>query len=371
MIVICAGTPFDGHRFSERQLADPLSSLIPVLYVDPPLSVLHSQHRSLSPKLQQVSHQLWRLIVPTPPGPQRRLLAGIAGRAMRRALRQAVKEINYDVAAVLLATTSPLFGVSGEALRVLWGTDDFVAGAKLMGVSARRLRTEERRRLREADLALTVSIALGDRWRAAGVESRLFLNGVEYDLFSACDETKAPEDVVLSPPIAGYFGHLSERIDLHLLESVAASGHSLLLVGPCQATFDMSRLDALLRLPNVQWVRERPMAEMPAYLGLIDVGLVPYTDTPFNRASFPLKTLEYLAGGRAVVSTPLPAIDLLDTDLVTCAAGAKSFANEVGRLLGQHATPDVVARRRSFAQTHSWQHRAEQLVELIASAGRS
>jgi teichuronic acid biosynthesis glycosyltransferase TuaH len=371
MIVICAGTPFDGHRFSERQLADPLSRHVPVLYVDPPVSILHSRRRPSGPRLQQISQQLWRLSIPTPPGPHRQVLARVAGRVMRRALRRAVADLECDVAAVLLATTAPLFGVSGEALRVLWGTDDFVAGAELMGVSARRLRAEERRRLREADLALTVSTALGERWRAAGVDSRLFLNGVEYDLFSACDKLGAPEDVVLPPPIAGYFGHLSDRIDLRLLESVASHGHSLLLVGPCQATFDMKRLDRLLRLPNVQWVPGRPMAELPAYLGLIDVGLVPYTNTPFNRASFPLKTLEYLAGGRAVVSTPLPAVDLLETDLVTCAGDEESFANEVERLLGQQATPELVEQRRSFAQGHSWEHRAEQLLELITSRRRT
>jgi teichuronic acid biosynthesis glycosyltransferase TuaH len=290
---------------------------------------------------------------------------------MRRALRQAVADLHFDVTAVVLATTSPLFGVSGEALRILWGTDDFVAGAELLGVSARRLRAAEHKRLQEADLALTVSTALGERWRSTGADTSLFLNGVAYDLFSACDKTDAPADVVLPPPIAGYFGHLSARLDLRLLESVAARGHSLLLVGPCHATFDMRRLDSLLRLPNVQWVRGRPMAELPSYLGLIGVGLVPYADTPFNRASFPLKTLEYLAGGRAVVSTPLPAVDLLETGLVTCAGSQESFANEVGRLLGRQATPELVERRRRFAQTQSWDHRAEQLLELIASRRRA
>jgi len=113
------------------------------------------------------------------------------------------------------------------------------------------------------------------------------------------------------------------------------------------------------------------MAELPSYLGLIGVGLVPYADTPFNRASFPLKTLEYLAGGRAVVSTPLPAVDLLETGLVTCAGSQESFANEVGRLLGRQATPELVERRRRFAQTQSWDHRAEQLLELIASRRRA
>jgi teichuronic acid biosynthesis glycosyltransferase TuaH len=371
MFVICAGTPFDGHRFSERQLADPLSRRVPVLYVDPPLSVVRRRGGSLTPSLQQVSEQQWRLSIPTPPGPHRRLLAGVAGHVMRRALRRAIADLSYHVEAVILATTAPLFGASSDGLRVLWGTDDFVAGAELMGVSARRLRAEERRRLREADLALTVSTALGERWSAAGVETVLFLNGVEFDVFSRCDETEAPEDVTLPGPVAGFFGHLSERIDLRLLEAVAARGVSLLLVGPCQPTFDMGRLDSLLRLPNVQWVGGRTMVELPAYLGLVGVGLVPYSDTPFNRASFPLKTLEYLAGGRAVVSTPLPAVDVLETDLVTCAAGPEAFADAVERLLAEPVPAGLVERRRSLARAHSWDHRAEQLVELVARHRRS
>jgi teichuronic acid biosynthesis glycosyltransferase TuaH len=371
MFVIYAGTAFDGHRFSERQLADALSIHVPVLYVDPPLSVLHNQSGSVRPKLQEVSRQLWRLTIPTPPGPYRRFLAGLAGWVMRRAVRRAVARLGYVVDVVLLATTSPLFGATAEGLRVLWGTDDFVAGAELMGVSARRLRKEERRRLREADLALTVSTALGDRWRSAGVDTCLFPNGVEYDLFSTCDETEAPDDVALPPPIAGYFGHLSERIDLRLLEAIAGQRHSLLLVGPCQPTFELSRLDSLLALPNVQWVGGRSMGELVAYLGVVEVGLVPYSDTAFNRASFPLKTLEYLAGGRAVVSTPLPAVALLGTDLVTCAEGGEAFAEAVGRLLAQPASPELVERRRSFARAHSWPHRAEQLLEIVARHRRS
>jgi teichuronic acid biosynthesis glycosyltransferase TuaH len=35
--------------------------------------------------------------------------------------------------------------------------------------------------------------------------------------------------------------------------------------------------------------RSRPL---PGYLRMMDVGLVPYRDSPFNRGSFPLKTLE-------------------------------------------------------------------------------
>ena len=62
---------------------------------------------------------------------------------------------------------------------------------------------------------------------------------------------------------------------------------SLLLVGPRQATFEIAKLDRLLASPNVQWVGAKNFQELPSYLRVIDVGLTPYSQSDFNRASFP------------------------------------------------------------------------------------
>ena len=94
---------------------------------------------------------------------------------------------------------------------------------------------------------------------------------------------------------------------------------------------------------------------------------MPYRDSPFNRGSFPLKTLEYLAAGRAVVATDLPAIRWLATELVCIADGAAGFADQVDRLLAQPGTPDMLARRQAFAARHSWAGRAAEIHEAIAA----
>ena len=65
---------------------------------------------------------------------------------------------------------------------------------------------------------------------------------------------------------------------------------------------------------------------------------MPYRDTPFNRGSFPLKTLEYLAAGRAVVATDLPAIRWLNTDLISVATTPAAFADHVARLASEPRT---------------------------------
>lgn len=375
LVVICAGTAFDGHPFSERQLSLALAKLGPVLYVDPPLSIRAAIGPGLSSlrasRLVEVEKDLWRLTVVTTPGPHRSGSGAIADAIMRAALRRALRHFDDGVEAVILATTAPMFGGGGERVRVLWGTDDFVAGASLMGVSQRRLRRRERSRLNEADLALAVSEQLAARWRSSGLDVRLYPNGVDYALFKTSQEVAGASDVVLRPPIAGFIGHLSDRIDVELLDAVAARGHSLLLVGPRQRTFSMERISMLLARPNVQWIGARPIETLPSYLRLVTVGLVPYTDTAFNRASFPLKTLEYLAAGLPIVSTPLPANALLGADTVVSAAGPEAFADAVGSMLSAHHSSQTVASRQAVAARFAWSERASELLAILESSAPS
>jgi len=94
------------------------------------------------------------------------------------------------------------------------------------------------------------------------------------------------------------------------------------------------------------------------------VGLVPYADSAFNRGSFPLKTLEYLAGGRATIATDLPSVRWLSTDLVT-RASSEQFAGAVEMALSIPTDPAVVDSRRAFARTHDWDQRAREFGAAI------
>jgi teichuronic acid biosynthesis glycosyltransferase TuaH len=160
-------------------------------------------------------------------------------------------------------------------------------------------------------------------------------------------------------------GRLSRRVDLGLLEAVADAGHPLLLVGGLRPDLDRARLQRLLGSSNVQWLGERPYEEIPALLGAMDVGLLPYRDTPFNRRSFPLKLLEYLGAGVAPVATDLPAVRWLGTDLVRVATDPSSFASAVADALATAGDPDERARRTAFAGRHDWSRRAADYVALL------
>jgi teichuronic acid biosynthesis glycosyltransferase TuaH len=290
--------------------------------------------------------------------------------ALRRAVREVTGEPRGPVAAIVCTRLNESWPDLPARTRVAYATDDVVAGADLFGVPAARLAKLERAALRGADMVAVVSPVLRDRYAAEGFDATLVPNGCDPQAYAAVDREPGAADVKLTGPVAGFVGHVNDRIDLTLLEAVADQGISLLVVGPLDRRSHAERFEALCSRPNVQWVGPRPFEELPGYLRFIDVGLTPYVDSAFNRASFPLKTLEYLAAGRAAVATDLPAHRWLNTDLVRIATGAADFVAAVADALATPRTNEIVATRRSFAQRHTWRARAAAMAELIEGTGR-
>jgi glycosyltransferase involved in cell wall biosynthesis len=111
---------------------------------------------------------------------------------------------------------------------------------------------------------------------------------------------------------------------------------------------------------------------VPAMLGIMDVAAAPY----LNRSSFyfsPLKVLEYMAAGRAIVASALGQITELIEDgvngLLVGAGNSKALAAALVRL-----TADAGMRRRlgaaaraSVTQRHTWDGVAARIFELVDS----
>jgi len=369
LVVFCAATAWDGNRFPDQHMAERLASFARVLYVDPPLSVVRAPRRHGVPmmrsSLQQIDDTLFRLTPISLPRPLRPGIRALTYAHLRRLVARAVADLGGPVRALVVASLSPMFTACEAELRVLYGTDDFVAGGEILGLPDGWLRQREVQQLAEADLAVAVSQNLADKWSAMGTDTVLLPNGCDDQQFKHADLAPWPDDVSLPPPIAGFVGHISDRIDMRLLDAVADQGHSLLLVGPRQDSFDWARIERLLQLPNVQWVGNKTFEELPSYLRVMKVGLVPYADNEFNRSSFPLKTLEYLAAGRATVATDLPAIRWLGTDVITIASGHEEYAKAVTAALDAPEDPIEADRRRLVAVDHSWDRRAEDFARLL------
>jgi teichuronic acid biosynthesis glycosyltransferase TuaH len=373
LLVVCAANKYDGIKLADQHMAEQLSALGPVLYVDPPVSPVNSlrkresDHSLKGPRLRLEAPGLARLTPVVQPFPSRRGMTGVTTALTARYLRKAVSHLGGRVSAVISAWPQyPVFGRCGEEVRVYWAQDDFVGGAELLGLNAKLIDARERRVASAADLIIAANPVVAGTWRDRGFSPVIIPFGADVAAYRDIEQAPVPPDVDLPPPIVGVVGQINERTDLRLLEAIARRGRSLLLVGPADPRFEPQRFDALRQRDNVCWVGPKPFQALPGYLRLIDVGVVAYGDSPFNRGSFPLKTLEYLAAGRGVVATDLPAIRWLATDLVSVATTPELFADEVDRLLGEPRTRVLMAARQAFAAQHSWAQRAAAIRAAIA-----
>ncbi len=240
---------------------------VPVLYVDPPMSRLTARRNPAlaacvnGPALRMQAPGLARLTPIVQPFPSRRGMTTLTTALSRTDPAPGDAPVS---AATSARSSRPgrctrCSGAATRRSRVYWAQDDFVGGAELLGLNAARLAAGELRSVRSADLIIAANPAVADSWRARGYDPALIPYGADVAAYASCRWTSRARRMWCSPlPIAGFVGHINSRIDLGLLEAIAARGRSLLLVGPRNAAFEPARWAALVDRPNVQWVGAKP-----------------------------------------------------------------------------------------------------------------
>lgn len=187
-----------------------------------------------------------------------------------------------------------------------------------------------------------------------------FPSGVDLPHFrtalSAHDYHPAVKD--LPRPVFGYFGAIDERLDWALISQLAAAtSGSIMLAGPLlQSPPD---LPANVHLPG-----GLPYTELPQLLAGFDVALIPFRDSPLVSYISPTKTPEYLAGGKPVVSTPIPDVVTDYGDIVHVAPAGSQF---VERAIAAAETPPAAAHLAAEAEARAmtWDNIAKEMHGLV------
>ncbi len=215
-----------------------------------------------------------------------------------------------------------------------------------------------------ADLIFVVSPYLQEQHRRNGREAVLLPNAVDTTFFAQAlhDSTPIPADLrALPSPRIGFVGWLHPKwIDIDLLLSLARCrpDWSFAVIGP-KVDWHPTNLPS-----NLYLIGQRPYHQIPAYLKGLDVCLVPFKDNAITLGASPLKLYEYLAAGRAVVSTPVPDLSTF-ADVVWCAQNKEGFLDLIEEALQTAHDPVLQRQRLEAVAPHSWERRAEFAIQHI------
>ena len=186
-------------------------------------------------------------------------------------------------------------------------------------------RRMETRVLQRADAALTISRGMLEEIAQRGVERhKLFQvpNGVDAALFAVRprDEALAEQLGLQGNVVAGFIGSLYEFEGLECL--IEAMGHirqsvpgaKLLIVGGGEQESVLPGVVERLGLQQqVRLVGRVPHSEVGRYYSLMDVLVYPRVDNRTTRLTTPLKPLEAMAMGKAVVGSDVGGVrEILD-----------------------------------------------------------
>jgi glycosyltransferase involved in cell wall biosynthesis len=169
----------------------------------------------------------------------------------------------------------------------------------------KQLLPREAELFQQADLVFTGGHALYEAKRRLHHNIHAFPSSVDRAHFEQARKSQPdPDDQArIARPRLGFYGVIDERMDLALLDGLAAlrPHFQIVMLGP------VVKIDPadLPRRPNIHYLGGKSYAELPRYLAGWDVAIMPFAKNESTRFISPTKTPEYLAAGKPVVSTSI------------------------------------------------------------------
>jgi UDP-galactopyranose mutase len=177
-----------------------------------------------------------------------------------------------------------------------------------------------------------------------------------------------PDQAAIPRPRLGFFGVIDERMDLDLLDRLAGAhpDWQIVMIGPVVKI----RKDSLPRRPNIHYLSQRSYRDLPSYLSNWAICLLPFARNEATRFISPTKTLEYMAAGKMIVSTPIRDVAGPYGRIVYLGETADEFIAACERALA--APPGEIRTRvagmREVLSRTSWDATVAEMGKLIALA---
>lgn len=227
--------------------------------------------------------------------------------------------------------------------------------------------------LKAADIVFTGGPSLYRAKKDRHPNVHCFPSSVDAAHFGAARElhTEPGDQAGLTRPRLGFFGVIDERIDLDLIAALADArpDYQVVMIGP------VVKIDpaSLPQRTNIHYLGQKNYRELPAYLAGWDVCLLPFALNDATKFISPTKTLEYMAAGKSIVSTPITDVVEPYANVVYIAHQREQFIESCDRALklSQDDRRVLTDKMNTVLARTSWDATVEAMADIIATAIQS
>ena len=282
-------------------------------------------------------------------------------------VRQIKEAVDAEHRQVLVFITHPKFAPyldHFDGVPIVYFAEDAFS---LMPSWTEQTNRMQERLVKRADLIVTCATSVAKQLPGDGPsKARILHNGVDYAAFNVPDAVRCPDDLAAVPePRIGYTGTINLKVNFNLIATIARRrpDWNWVLVGPVgigrdesfESNRDAAHSIAVCReLPNVHFLGCKPFFDLPLYMANMDVNTMCYrTDgSGWWKAIDPLKTNEYLAVGKPVVSADLVNVRPF-SDCIDIVRTEEEWMAAIEKALGEDYS-DRLALGRARAKHNDW-----------------
>jgi len=192
----------------------------------------------------------------------------------------------------------------------------------------------------------------------SSIDKHHFLSARQYKI-EQDDQANIPH------PRLGFYGVLDERLNLQLIEDMAALRQHwhFIYIGPV-VKIDP---DTLPRAANIHYLGGKEYSDLPKYLAGWDIAIMPFALNESTRFISPTKTPEFLSAGKPVISTSITDVvnPYQKKGLVRIADTAEEFVEAADEALTNGTSSEWLKNVDDFLAEISWDHTWERMYVLM------
>jgi UDP-galactopyranose mutase len=221
--------------------------------------------------------------------------------------------------------------------------------------------------LEKADIIFTGGRSLYESKKNKHPKVHLFPSSIDKEHFNVTGRNIIdPEDQINIPhPRIGYYGVIDERLDLNLLDKISdlRPDWNWIMMGPVVKIDSTS----LPRKNNIIYLGMKHYTMLPAYLYGWDVAMMPFAINKSTEFISPTKVLEYMAGSKRIVSTPVKDVvhSYGDNNTVAIADTPAKFVNAIELFLENNDEKQWLENVNEILKNTSWDNTWQQMENII------